>query len=255
MMAADLDLDVSELDELSEDDLALLEREVAQLTALWEIKNVWGAHQIAWDDQHVGEKRPQRRALEHPSVDADAVRAFQMKPVVDSLEGNSLWRVINSPVLVVDEDCERARGTWWSFGIEGLSKFREKAVPVWTIGLQATSFVKEDGTWKVLHPSWHRLTKNRYHRSWVHDMIPSNMRPELTPEQDRAAGGKDAYYPDRVRPAVPEPPADDTWEVFPEETDHSWLSVNVVRSAEEEAWSDLATVNRQINTGSDTNAE
>ena len=153
---------------------------------------------------------------------------------------------------MVDDECQRARGTWWSFGIEGLSKFREKAVPVWTIGLQATSFVKEGGTWKVLHPSWHRLTKNRYHRSWVHDMIPSNTRPELTPEQDRAAAGKDAYYPDRVRPAVPEPPGDDSWEVFPDEADHSWLSVNIVRSAEEESWSDLATVNRQINADGDT---
>ena len=58
-------------------------------------------------------------------------------------------------------------------------------------------------------------------------MIPSNTRPPLTPEEDRARLGRFAYQKDEVRRPVPEPPRDDTWEVFPDEADPSWQFVNL----------------------------
>lgn len=216
----------SAIEELSEDEFLELEGIVAKLTAIWEIKNLFGLWCVYWDDQHIGEKRQQLRATKHASVDVENILAFQATPVVDSLEGNSLWRLANTPIVVVSDDCLKARATWWTFGIESVSKFREKPEALWTIGVMAASLVKEDGEWRVLHPWWHRITKNRYAKSWVHDMVSANARPPLTPEEDRAAFGKCAYFPDRMRPAVPEPPADSTWAVIPDETDDSWIRVN-----------------------------
>ncbi len=51
---------------------------------------------------------------------------FRAKAVVDSLEGNSLIHPLTTPIIEVDEDCTKARAVWWSLGVEGLSKFREK---------------------------------------------------------------------------------------------------------------------------------
>mgnify|MGYP000646421867 FL=1 len=58
-------------------------------------------------------------------------------------------------------------------------------------------------------------------------MEPTNTRPPLTPEQDRAMLGKYAYQKDEVRKPAPEPPHDDTWEVWPDETDQSWQFINL----------------------------
>jgi hypothetical protein len=247
-----MDLEATGMDDLSDEEVAALERTVAKLTAAWAVKNLQGLWVIYWDDQHVGEKRRPIRAMKHPSVDLDAITAFAMKPVVDNLEGNSLWRVLNSPVIVVNDDSTRARATFWSYGVEGLSKFREQPMAIWTIGVLAISYVKEDGEWRVLQQSWHRITKNNFHKSWVYDMLPTNTRPPLTAEQDRAFAGKDAYYPDEIRRAVPEPPADNTWDRFPDEADLSWINVNVQRSRDEEAFSDLVNVNKAISLGTST---
>ena len=87
--------------------------------------------------------------------------------------------------------------------------------------------VVEDGEWKRLWGAWLRLTKNEYHAGWVESMEPTNTRPPLTPEQDRAMLGKYAYQKDEVRKPAPEPPRDDTWEVWPDETDQSWQFINL----------------------------
>ena len=212
-----------DLDLLTEAELAALERQTERLLAAWQVQNLRGCAAVFWDDQRIGEPRRELMALKHPSVNAAAELAFRARPVVDSLEGNSLVHPLASPVIVVDAEAKRARSTFWSLGVEGLSKYRETPMAILSAGMVPGANVVEDGQWRILWGAWQRTTKNEYHAGWVDSMEPSNTRPPLTPEQDRARLGRFAYRKDEVRKPVPAPPREDTWAEFPEEADHSFL--------------------------------
>lgn len=222
-----LDIQLSDFDLLTDEEFADLERETARLLSAWRIQNLRGCAAVFWDDQRIGEKRHELKALKHPGVDAEAELAFRRKPVVDSLEGNSLVHPLTTPVIEVDASSTKARSVFWSLGVEGLSKFREKPTAILSVGMVPGANVVEDGEWKMLWGAWQRTTKNEYHAGWVESMIPTNTRPPLTPEQDRAMLGKYAYQKDEVRKPVPEPPRKDTWTQFPDEMDPSWQFINL----------------------------
>ena len=215
-----------ELAALTDSEFEELEAQVEKLLAVWQIANLRGQAAIFHDDQHLGEKRRPLNATKHPSVDAGAL-ARPAPAVVDSLEGNSLIHPLTTPVIEVNANCTKARGVWWSFGVEGLSKYREHPMAIISLGMVPGTHVKEDGEWRILSGAWQRTTKNEYHAGWVHSMEPTNTRPPLTPEQDRNFLGKYAYRKDEIRKPAPEPPRKDTWEQFPDETDSSWLYVNL----------------------------
>ena len=157
--------------------------------------------------------------------------AFRRKAVVDSLEGNMLVHAITTSVIEVDDADQKARATLWSFGHEGLSKFREKPMAIFSLGIFCDAFVKENGEWKILYAAWQRTTKSEYHLGWARDMQPTNTRPPMTPEEDRAMLGRFAYQPDEVRQPVPEPPGKDTWQRFPDEADKEGSHVNLTAGA------------------------
>lgn len=222
-----------DLDLLTEEEFEEMEKEIDRLMSVWQIKNLRGNAAIFHDDQHIGEKRRELNSLKHPSVNVEEMMEFRNKPVVDSLEGNMLIHPLTTPVIEVDRENEKVRAVWWSIGIEGLSKFREVPMAILSLGMVPGVHIKEDGKWKILSGAWQRTTKNEYHAGWVKNMIPTNTRPPLTPEQDRAMLGKYAYQKDEVRKAVPEPPRKDTWDQFPDETDSRWLTVNIDEKNEE----------------------
>lgn len=217
-----------DLADLDEAELDALELDIARLKATWEVRNLRGQAAIWHDDQHIGEQRRELNAVDHPSVDADALYAFRMKPVVDSLAGNSLIHPLATPIVEVDETATRARGVWWSLGVEGLSKFQETPMAIISVGIVPGTHIRhDDGTWRILQGNWQRTTKNEYHAGWVRDMQATNTRPPLTPQQDREFLGRYAYRPDEIRQPVPEPPRADTWMVYTDETDDSWLRANL----------------------------
>ena len=71
--------------------------------------------------------------------------AFRAKAVVDSLEGNSLIHPLTTPIIEVNDECTKARAVWWSLGVEGLSKFREKPMAIISLGMVPGTHVKEEG--------------------------------------------------------------------------------------------------------------
>lgn len=222
-----MDYKLTDLDGLTEEEFLALEKRVERLLSVWEIKNLRGQAATFHDDQHIGEKRKELKALKHPAFDVEAEMAFRAKAVVDSLQGNCLIHPLTTPIIEVNEDCTKARAVWWSVGIEGLSKFRETPMAIVSLGMVPGTHVKEDGSWRILSGAWQRTAKCEYHQGWVHSMEPTNTRPPLTPEQDRAMLGRYAYQKDEARRPVPEPPRKDTWEQFPEETDNRWLELNL----------------------------
>ena len=213
---------MEEIELLSDEEFLEAERTADRLMAVWEVKNLRGRAAVFHDDQHIGQPRKELKAMDHPSFDREAEISFRMKPVVDSLEGNMLIHPLTTPVIEVNEDCTKARGTWWSIGIEGLSKFRETPMAILSLGMVPGTHVKMNGEWRILAGNWQRTTKNEYHAGWVEDMQPTNTRPPLTKEEDRNFLGKYAYMKNEVRKASPAPPSENTFEEFPDETDPSW---------------------------------
>lgn len=222
-----MDINLEMINSLSESDFIQLENRIQKLISVWEIKNLRGNAAIFHDDAHIGQNRRELQAMKHPSVDVEGIKAFRAKAVVDSLEGNMLIHPLTTPIIEVNDDNTKARGLWWSLGIEGLSKFREKPMAIISLGMVPGGHIKEDGAWKILWGAWQRTTKNEYKAGWVNDMQPTNTRPPLTPEQDRNFLGKYAYQKNELRRPVPEPPSVRTWEDFPDETDNSWMYVNL----------------------------
>jgi hypothetical protein len=218
-----MSITINDLEGLSDEEFLIFEKRIAKLLAVWEIKNLRGQAAAFHDDQHIGEKRRELNSLKHPSVDVKGLRDFRSKAVVDSLEGNSLIHPLTTPVIEVNDDCTKVRGVWWSLGVEGLSKFREKPMAIISLGMVPGTHIKEDGEWRILSGAWQRTTKCEYHQGWIRNMEPTNTRPPLTKEQDRNFLGKYAYQKDEVRKAAPEPPGKDTWEVFPDESKNDWL--------------------------------
>lgn len=222
-----MDISWELLNSLTDEEFDMLEKKVKKLLSVWEIKNLRGQAAIFHDDQHIGEKRRELKALKHPAFDVEKEMAFRKKPVVDNLAGNSLIHPLTTPIIEIDEESTKGRGLWWSFGIEGLSRHGEQPMAIVSLGMVPGTHVLEDGEWKILSGAWQRTTKNEYHAGWVKDMQVTNTRPPLTREQDRAMLGKYAYRKDEYRRPVPEPPGKDTWERFPDETDDSWMYVNL----------------------------
>ena len=212
---------IEDLAALDDEEFEQYEAEVERLLAVGQVQNLRGQAAIFHDDQHLGEARRELYATGHPG--ANPAYTAPRAAVVDSLEGNALFHPLTTPIIEVDQTATRARGVWWSLGLEGLSKHREHPMAIISIGMVPGTHVVEDGEWRILSGVWQRTTKNEYHAGWVHSMEPTNTRPPLTPEQDRAFLGRFAYRKDEVRRAVPEPPARDTWERYPDETDDGWL--------------------------------
>lgn len=222
-----LDIEFEDFDLLTDEEFEALEKETGRLISAWKIQNLRGCAAVFWDDQHIGEKRHELKALKHPGIDAAEELAMRMTPVVDSLEGNTLFHPLTTPVIEVDETNTKARSTFWSIGVEGLSEHRERPTAIISIGMVPGANVVEDGEWKILWGAWQRTIKSEYHAGWVESMLPTNARPPLTPEQDRARMGRFAYQKDEIRKPVPEPPGENTWELYPDEVDTEWQFLNL----------------------------
>lgn len=217
-------VEIEELNLLTDEEFYELEREIDKQTAAWNIQNLRGKAAIYHDDQRIGLPKDEVHSIKHPSVNIKALNDFRMKPVVDNVEGNMLVHPLTTPVIVVNDNVNKSRSTWWSIGLESLSKFREKPMPILSLGMIPGTEIKEDDQWRILWGEWQRTTKNDYTKGWVDSMIPTNTRPALTPAQDRSMLGKYAYQKHEARKPVPIPPEESTWKTDPDETNESWLT-------------------------------
>ena len=222
-----IDIRREDLDLLSEEELDELEKDIDRQMSVWEIANLRGQAAIFHDDQHIGEKRRELKAMKHPAFDAQAELRFRNTAVVDSLEGNTLIHPLTTPVIVIDEDNKTGRAVWWSLGVEGLSKYREEPMAIISAGMVPGVHLRMDGEWKIFSGAWQRTTKNEYHAGWVDSMIPTNTRPQISIEEDRRRLGKYAYQKNEIRKPVPCPPKEDSFEKYPGELEDSWLLDNL----------------------------
>ncbi len=218
-----IDIRIEDLDLLSDEEFEETEALIEEELSVWQICNLRGQAAIFHDDQHIGEKRRELKAVDYPGFDLEAELRFRNTAVVDSLEGNMLIHPLTTPVIEIDPENKTGRATWWSLGIEGLSKYRERPMAIISAGMVPGVHVKQNGEWRILSGAWQRTTKNEYHAGWIDSMVPTNTRPQISMEEDRRRLGKYAYRKDEIRRAVPCPPGKDSFIKYPLREDMDWL--------------------------------
>ena len=112
-----IDIKIEDLDLLEDEEFEQIEKEIAKQLSVIEVSNLRGQAAIFHDDQHIGEKRRELKALKHPSFDVEGEMKFRSTAVVDSLEGNMLIHPLTTPVIEVNKENDLCRATWWSLGI------------------------------------------------------------------------------------------------------------------------------------------
>ena len=133
---------------------------------------------------------------------------------------------LTTPIIEVNDECTKARAVWWSLGVEGLSKFREKPMAIISLGMVPGTHVKEEGEWKILSGAWQRTTKNEYHKGCLQHGADKYKAAAYTGAGSEFSG-EICLSEGRGKKGVAEPPGKDTWKRFPEETSTEWIYTNL----------------------------
>lgn len=123
---------------------------------------------------------------------------------------------LTTPVIQVAADGKTAKGLWFSPGHETRPDENGNLVANWCWGKFGADFIKEDGKWKIWHYHFYDTFMAPYHKSWVETPQPAldivwEHRAGLEP--DSPPTSRSTYFPDQVRPVVPEYPEPyETWD-------------------------------------------
>ena len=98
-------------------------------------------------------------------------------------------------VVDVDPDGLRAWGRWYGFGVNAFPVKDNKINPGWMNGVYEVEYIKQNGTWKLMHVQWCMTMHAPYLVGWVdpdrrddtrmdrpYDR-PSELRPDGRPEE------------------------------------------------------------------------
>ena len=122
------------------------------------------------------------------------------------LKGEMIDIQLTTPVIEVAADGQSARAIWWCPGAASEVREGEEPRALWLWGDIACDFVREDGSWKILHLHYFRVIKCSYEKGWVEDTSMVNrpntaMHPLSKPSTYHAP-----YTPLSVRCGIPAPP-------------------------------------------------
>lgn len=106
------------------------------------------------------------------------------------LPGAMMEHWLTTPMIVVAEDGQTARGVWHSPGSETVGEMCQ-----WALGRVAADFIKIDGQWKIWHYHYYRIYRTDFDTPW-NKMDQSKISRHRDKESYRAAGGD----PDRIYP-------------------------------------------------------
>jgi ketosteroid isomerase-like protein len=97
-----------------------------------------------------------------------------------------------TPMIVVAEDGQTARGVWHCPGSETAGPMCQ-----WALGRVACDFIKIDGVWKIWHYHYYRIFRTDFDTPW-NKMDQSKISRQSDKETYRAVGGD----PDRILPTT-----------------------------------------------------
>lgn len=163
----DIEARIAQLEKTLE--AALLEAERAK--AATQVQSVIGRYAFYYAAQRHDLIKELWSKREDASMDIMGGATLVNKEVPDSDKAHAatpgLFRVhaLSTPVVEIAQDCNTARGTWISPGLDTDVK-DGKAASSWCWIKYGVDFIKEDGTWKLWHLSSYGLFHTDYYTSW-----------------------------------------------------------------------------------------
>ncbi len=134
----------------------------------------------------------------------------------------AMWmHCVDTPLIEVAEDCQTAKGIFFSPGAEAHLEDDGEYHAYWCYGRYTVDFIKENGVWKIWHLRWWRLFRNDFYKSWVDAADETLSVPpfanmdlsELENYKPRPASCFQPYHPNKVTQIIPyHPEPYETWD-------------------------------------------
>jgi hypothetical protein len=194
--------------------LGYLEAELTRLKAKEEICNLMGHYEVLHNQKTMG-LHPMDFALTKQDVSISVSGKFFYGPdevkklfcevfYLEEYHGIMLIHYLTTPMIEVAEDGKTARGVWWSPGIETVKeKPGSDPVAYWCFGAYANDFILENGTWKIWHMRWSRVSKCNYKLGWVDAKIAIDENYE---KQRKENPLYNPFHLGYIQEALPMPP-------------------------------------------------
>lgn len=143
----------------------------------------------------------------------DKLNAYLAPPSFDEMgiseRGTFFSHDLTTPLIVVADDLQTARGQWWSPGAECFADMGHagRPLPLWCWAKYNNDFIKVDGEWRVWHTHFYTTFMAPYNVSWVD--VPDDERggircPGDGPEAPGCASN--VYDPHGIYKDEPEAP-------------------------------------------------
>lgn len=194
-----------------------MEKQVGKLQAIAEIQYLMGCFLTYWQSPTTRHKAysfyAERDDSSHESYCGYQVGMEKLKAYLDppgGFEATGMQEVgtfyvhhLTSPMIVVADDLQTARGLWFSPGCESFGGQGQLGdpLPLWAWGKYNVDFIRVNGEWKVWHTHFYKDFITPFNTSWVD--TPEDFRD---PEAGAPGAQKNVYDPKGVFQCIPAPP-------------------------------------------------
>ncbi len=106
---------------------------------------------------------------------------------LDMIKGCMMWYATDTPIVVVAEDGQTAKGLWTSQGVDTWREGDKHPDAYWRWGYYAVDFINEKGTWKIWHMTFYPLFLTRYEKPWTQAPAYNYTFYPVSPDRPREA--------------------------------------------------------------------
>lgn len=169
----------TEISEMKES-IKTLQKELTRLQDVNEIQRLMGRYETIHNAQDINktwelfadrDDSSFAIATDAPYVGLEAIKNYMTRTkattqeALDRKRGVMLEHPLSTPMIVVADDGQTAKGVWWSFGHETHMN-NGVPEPKWAYGKYANDFIKIDGKWYIWHVKWFRVFRTPIDTAW-----------------------------------------------------------------------------------------
>lgn len=186
---------------MTERTLEALSKEAQRQLAIVACKNLMGSvmfYGAAWHNKKIVDLWADREdaMLEMPWGIYDGIEGVKRCYLQDfgdrndpgkeeALKGILMLYSLDTPIVVVAEDGQSAKGVWTTSGAEAWTDGKTHPQAYWRWGKYETTFVKENGTWKILKMSYFPMFHTKYEVPWTEAPADDWSFFPVTPDRER----------------------------------------------------------------------
>jgi hypothetical protein len=193
-----------------------LQHKNERLQAINEIQNLVGKYEVLHDPKTI-HRSWELFALKQPDVSveiamwgvfvgAESIKKLYEEGHGEPVAGTMFEHDLTTPIIEVAEDCQTAKGLWFSPGHETPLGEDGKPVAKWSWGKFGADFIKEDGEWKIWHYHWYDTFMCPFDKSWVDTPQPAigvTSETEAGFKPDKPTTTRSTYFPTKMREPMP----------------------------------------------------